>query len=439
MENAIRIYNGNQIGGCITIISTRQAKIVIDYGEQLPGSRNTSNYEIDWEKEQVDAVLFTHYHGDHIGRFHEIPETVPLYMGSVMRKVMQTIAKYLKDEKSCHILQDDNRIREIKADKDVETEEIKAGTDFEIKDVKIKAGKVFPIGDMKITPYMVDHSAYDAYMYLIETPEKTILHTGDFRMHGYRGKAVLPIITKLARKGGKRKIDILITEGTMMSRLSEQPYSEMNMQREAKELFRENKYAFLICSSTNVDSLATFYQAAQAQGHKMNLYANDYVVDQLKIYQETAGAHTDLYDFKYAFPFSRVKEKFEKQEKMMRDNGFVMVIKAEEKYKKWIDKFADLKPVVIYSMWDGYLDPKREAYQKEWKEFLDYCEKICGSYIPMHTSGHASAEALAKVIEAVEPQEAIIPIHTENAKGFYELEIREELKERIQEVDTYEW
>lgn len=420
MANSIRIYNGNQIGGCITIISTQKAKIVIDYGEQLPGSQNASNYEIDWEEEKVDAVFFTHYHGDHIGRFQEIPETVPLYMGKVMRKVMQTIAKYCRNEKASRILNDDSRIKEIEIDENSRCE-----------DISIKG--------IKITPYLVDHSAYDAYMYLIETPEKTILHTGDFRTHGYRGKAVLPVITKYVRDWEKRKIDILITEGTMMSRLSEKPYSEMDMQKDAIKLFKKNKYAFLICSSTNVDSLATFYQAAQAQGHKMNMYANDYVVDQLKIYQETAGAHTDLYDFKYAFPFSRVKEKFEKQEKMMRENGFVMVIKAEEKYKKWIDKFVDLKPVVIYSMWDGYLDPKREAYQKEWKEFLDDCEKFCGPYISMHTSGHASAEVLAKVIEAVEPQEAIIPIHTENARGFYDLEIREELKKRIKEVDSYEW
>ena len=34
----IKIYQGNQIGGCITVISTDDTKIVIDYGENLPGA-----------------------------------------------------------------------------------------------------------------------------------------------------------------------------------------------------------------------------------------------------------------------------------------------------------------------------------------------------------------------------------------------------------------
>lgn len=39
--------------------------------------------------------------------------------------------------------------------------------------------------------------------------------------------------------------------------------------------------------------------------------------------------------------------------------------------------------------------------------------------IAMHTSGHATWDVLAKVIKAVNPWEAILPIHTENAKGFW--------------------
>ena len=49
----------------------------------------------------------------------------------------------------------------------------------------------------------------------------------------------------------------------------------------------------------------------------------------------------------------------------------------------------------------------------------------------MHTSGHAPAEVIAEVINRVSPREAIIPIHTENAAGFWELKIREELKNTL--------
>ena len=98
MAANINVYQGNQIGGCITVISTEKSKIVIDYGENLPGAKNESKIEFDWDKEKVDAVFFTHYHGDHIGRFMEIPDNVDLYMGEVTYKVMLNIRNALKDQ-----------------------------------------------------------------------------------------------------------------------------------------------------------------------------------------------------------------------------------------------------------------------------------------------------------------------------------------------------
>ena len=77
-------------------------------------------------------------------------------------------------------------------------------------------------------------------MFLIETPDKkgkkVILHTGDFREHGYRGKngkTILNIIKWYVHENG-RKVDILITEGTMMTRETEHVMTESELQKEAK-------------------------------------------------------------------------------------------------------------------------------------------------------------------------------------------------------------
>lgn len=404
----VKIYNGNQIGGCITFISSKKAKIMIDFGENLPGAESVEENEFDWETEKIDAVLFTHYHGDHIGRFKEIPKEIPLYMGKLTRQVMITISKYVKDEEALRILQDDTRVQIV------------------------VAAQSFEIEDIRVTPYMVDHSAYDAYMYLVETPQKTILHTGDFRGHGYRGKAVIPMIDKYVRKFGKRDVDVLITEGTMLSRMTEKIYSEVDMLRDCKNLLKQHKYVFLICSSTNVDTLATFYHAAKS--HYMKMYANGYVCEQISHYREAARAYNGPYDFRYVYEYNPDKmiesdklEKPTKQEEIMRKEGFVIVIKAEEKYKRWIERFADLEPIVVYSMWEGYLNPKNKAYNGEWKKFLDSCNHV--EY--MHTSGHATASLIAEVINTVEPRESIYPIHTENAKELEKLNIKEELRRRI--------
>jgi len=71
MAMDIKVYNANQIGGCFTVITTDRAKIMIDYGAPLPGTKSEQE-EFDWKRESVDAVFVTHYHGDHVGKLLDI-------------------------------------------------------------------------------------------------------------------------------------------------------------------------------------------------------------------------------------------------------------------------------------------------------------------------------------------------------------------------------
>ena len=61
----IDVYQGNQIGGCITVITASKGsethRIMIDYGESLPGNED-AGFQYPWEEKPVDAVFFTHYH-----------------------------------------------------------------------------------------------------------------------------------------------------------------------------------------------------------------------------------------------------------------------------------------------------------------------------------------------------------------------------------------
>ena len=165
---------------------------------------------------------------------------------------------------------------------------------------------------------------------------------------------------------------------------------------------------------------------------------NYYFYKQLKTFSESAGQKSPWYKFENVYTVDFAKklrhelwDKEKTQEELMREHGFICVIKADDKYNAWIEKFKDKNPLVIYSMWDGYIDRKKgkEAYNQEWADFFAPYQKS-GQFRNMHTSGHAAAQMIAEVIEAVNPQEAIIPMHTENAAGFQELEIRQELKDR---------
>lgn len=400
----IKIYQGNQIGGCITVITTDKGKIVIDFGESLPGAKIVENIEFDWEKEKVDAVFFTHYHGDHIGRFMEIPDDVKLYMGKVTWNVLKNINTARKKWDVVNHLNNRPNIQFIRPTEVVE------------------------VADMSITPYSVDHSAFDAYMFLVETPDKNILHTGDYRDHGHRGhkkskdgrdvNVMLEVIRKYVRDFGRRKIDILITEGTMLgARKDDRRYSEKKMLEDAIELFKNNKYIFLKISSTNVDSLATFYHAAEKNG--MGFYCNNYVLEQLKMFSEEGKKYTDFYDFKEVWPIlftnesenvsDKYKRGYEGQRKHMREEGFVILVSEYDCYDALINEFKDLPTIFLYSLWAGYIDKDkgRNAYNPELAAF---CEKHYA--VPMHTSGHAYPEFIKQVIDTVEPEQ-VITIHTE--------------------------
>lgn len=73
----IIIHRGiNQIGGCITEVATDKARIFIDFGQNLPDNNGVTEDQFATPEKVaeltkgVDAIFYTHYHGDHIGLFH---------------------------------------------------------------------------------------------------------------------------------------------------------------------------------------------------------------------------------------------------------------------------------------------------------------------------------------------------------------------------------
>ena len=418
----IKIYNANQIGGCFTLIKTSKATLLIDYGMALPGS-DEKQESFDWGSEKVDAVFITHYHADHVGRILEIPEDVPIYMGETTRKVLLNIYERLS-----RIPTDDNRQNEyIKYASLLKSDRIK----------NVYANKrICDIADVIITPYSVDHSAYDAHMYLIEADGEVCLHTGDFRGHGHRGRKMPEVIKSYVRKN-KRKVDYLIIEGTMVgNKRNGEIKTEYDLYKEACKLFSKNRYVFLVISSTNLDSLASFHNAATE--NKMYTYCySDYLISQLRTFSNSAGRYSEYYKFKNVYKLDLKRKLYHSkwktpktQMQIMKEHGFLCIIKAEEKYHSIIEKFKEQNPIVIYSLWNGYLNPNHPAYIKEWDEFLKPYKKT-GQLVKSHTSGHATSEMLVKIIEVVNPTKEILPMHTQDASGFELLNISEDLKRKI--------
>jgi ribonuclease J len=69
------------------------------------------------------------------------------------------------------------------------------------------------LGPFTITPFLVDHSAYDAYAILVEADGKRLFYSGDLRAHGRNGA----LFTRLVSQPPEM-VDVLLMEGTTIGR-----------------------------------------------------------------------------------------------------------------------------------------------------------------------------------------------------------------------------
>ena len=390
LENRMNliIHRGaDQIGGCITEISTENCKILIDFGSNLPGCKKEELTE-----EQVksiignaDAVFYTHYHSDHVGLHHLIPTNVLQYIGVGAKEVM--LCKY--DALRGH----GDYSKQIEAIERMET--YCAAKRIDVS----KKGKIF------VTPYFVSHSAFDAYMFLIECEGKKILHTGDFRRHGYIGKGLFPTLKK-----NVGEVDILITEGTMLGRSQECVISESEIQKNIIKALREHKYVFALCSSTDLDRLATFHAACKKTGRIF--LVDEYQNRVLNVFTKYAGCKSDLFQFN---AFKLINYRTVNVRNKLQKEGFLMPIRMSSGYllKGMLDIYNDEKPWLIYSMWGGYAKEGKDYTNSDVINIRNlFGDRILdGTMDGVHTSGHADVETLKEVCQTVHPRIGVIPIH----------------------------
>jgi len=409
----ITIHRGvDQIGGCITEIATDKTRILIDLGQNLPDGEGVveddfANLDsIGKITKDVDAIFYTHYHGDHLGLFHLVPNSISQHIGRVAKRVALCKHQQLAYIKGREIISA-NEIAKIEQMHTFEPEQI------------------IVIGDIQVIPYFVSHSAYDAYMFLIEANGNRILHTGDFRGHGYLSKGLLPTIEKLILKRGK--IDFLITEGTMLSRLDERVRHENELKREVVKLMKQYKNVFVLCSSTDMERLATFHAANKEMGVRPFI-CDDFQKSVLEIFSDTAGKKSPLFDFGEPYAFWKENAKLLH---WMQEKGFCMLVRATDKFEDYLAFLLPLidrnNTILIYSMWKEYINPDSRFANKHYLGFVGKFPSVK----KIHTSGHASADCLVDMCNLVNPTLGIIPIHSEKSSNYQKLPINEELKSKI--------
>jgi len=230
----IKIHRGeNQIGGNIIEIASETTKIILDAGLELNGKPG-EHFDLPglFKYKGYDAVFLSHYHSDHMGLAYEVHPDIPVYMGESSFQIVSASDKY----------------------KGVKTFRVEGFMSHK---------QPIQIGDMIVTPFFCDHSAFDSYMILVESGNEKILYTGDFRANGR--KPFQWLMDQLPKK-----VDTLIIEGTTLSRGDKKNITESELEEKAVELFsKTDGPIFVLQSSMNIDRIVTMYRAGKKVGRTM--------------------------------------------------------------------------------------------------------------------------------------------------------------------------
>lgn len=394
------IHRGaNQIGGSVIELSTEKSRIILDIGQELPNL-----YERDMnrlpnlplvkglykgEKNNIDAIFISHSHGDHIGLFPYINESIPIFIGKDSSNIYNMTSKFTGK----HWLLSPKGFLQNK--------------------------KPIYVGDFQVTPYLVDHSGYDAYAFVISANGKSVVYTGDIRDHGKKGKLTLAFQNALPRSP-----DAILMEGTMFGRLDESLKTEDEIQEEAAQIMSLNtKPVLVLQSTTNIDRLVAMYNAAKTINRQfvIDIYAANILSC------VSGNVRNILKKVKVIYPAELTNRMFESKEedlmyrfsskkitiKELNDNPhYCMLVRSSMMgILKNLEKIEG--GTFIYSMWEGY------KIRPDIKRVIDFVNERKMEQISLHTSGHGGISTLKKIVNGCKPK-MVIPVHTEWKSRFKE-------------------
>ncbi len=377
------IRGSDQIGGSIIGVFSDRARVVLDVGSeyeeaspQTPTVKGLFNGTASF-----DAVLISHYHGDHLGLLDDVLPEIPVYMGAKACAVYEAQRSYV-------------------------------GCDTRKDILTFKPNERFDVGDIRITPILCDHSAFDSYMFLLESVGERILYTGDFRSNGR--KSFGHLLAHLP------EVDTLIIEGTTLSGEHTTAKTESDLEVEAVRLMREvgDAPVFVNMASTNIDRIVTFFRAAKCTGRMFleDAYTASITSTIGNSIPNPAFSDVKVFLTKPTERDHKILERFPESKigrSRIAHQRFVMMVRPSmitylEKLSTKMDFEGGL---LIYSLWSGY---KKNVHTNA---FLRAMESLGLRIVDLHTSGHADKATLERFIETVKPK-TIIPIHTENPEWF---------------------
>jgi len=411
----LTIHRGtNEIGGSCIKLQSGNSRILLDFGMPLLNSNvkafNFREYEnllvnelvsknvLPYIKDayainsKIDGLIISHAHADHYGLMHYLDKNIPVWIGKATHEILKLNNFYLNQE---------NNIE---------------------KPNYFERWKKFQIGDFTITPYWNDHSAFDAYSFLIEANGKKLFYSGDFRSHGRKKEVYKNFI-----ENPPKDVDCLIMEGTTIGRNTKKSKTEEEIENDFYKCFKNStSINYVFTATQNIDRLVSIYKACLKAGKifVVDVYGA-HLLEKLSEFAKLPSllkGYPNMGVYFHSQPTSKlmqggyeemvykyVPKKIEKKAIISNPSDYVLLVRTS--------MIRDLKSMnvkdgnLIYSMWSGYKD------QPKTQEFIDLFIGNNFKIVDMHTSGHADVETLKEYANAINPI-LIIPIHTNNKNEY---------------------
>jgi len=439
---SLTFYGGvNEIGGNKILLEDKDTKIFLDFGmsfgrngmyfdkfmkprtstgikdfmemgliPNLEGIYRDDLMEMENHKlvePNVNGVLLTHAHADHVNYISFLHEKIPIYMGETCHNILEAIK-----EKSVRSI--DNEILSYKPKNEQNTDEIQR----EIH--TFRTGEKFDVGSIGVEPIHVDHSIPGAYGFILHTSSGAIVYTGDVRFHGTKPE----MTEEFVKKSKKADPVALITEGTRVNDL-ESDESEQKVHDDCDRKIKSFKNLVIAdFSIKDVDRFRTFYKIAKENDRKYVISVSDMPL--LKYLESDPNLNMPGPKDKHIVIFKPKKSVYRKyeQEFFEQDN----VVTAEDISKnmgKYLCAFnfwdfgalIDMQPNSTSLYIRSSSEPYTEEMEIDEQRINNWLQHFGFERFQSHCSGHSKGSEILGLVQEIGAK-TVFPVHTEHPDVF---------------------
>jgi len=290
-----------------------------------------------------------------------------------------------------------------------------------------------PINGHTVRFIPVDHSVPGAGAWAIETDAGWVVYTGDIRFRGNSGH----LSEEFIREAAKLQPVALIMEGTRIGKQSS-GYTEQDVRQQAMEILHQHRerIAIINFSMTHLERMVMFWDCARELGKRFVVNPKDlYLLEawrraerplplddpSLRVYVGTGAAPAESWQKELLCRYEA--QKVTAQQIARDPAGYALCF-----------GYFDLNELpylqVSGGVWiQSFSEPMTEEQRiddvrlNRWLERFGFCRYPKGNAdeerAPLHVSGHAAGDELAKVVEGVRPRK-LIPVHTSEPQCFVE-------------------